>query len=684
MFLTDRERHIVSILLNAPSGVKVKELTDLLDVSRRTVYRELSSLEETLAHSNVSIINQRGMGYQLEGDEEKIHSLGRQIEEAQPSEMTIQERQRALSLRLLLSESLTMETLADELRVSPSTVQSDLEDVEEELERFGVYIDRVKFQGLTVIASERKRREIASQLIYGSVEDYDFFKYLNTLKEDPENQFNDYFLSCLTPESLRFVNEAINHDSSQKFSKVTDNQLQHVIIILTLTIDRIQTGHPINEAIPAKAISQDIIYLSHEILGYISSEMALAIDLDERHFIALQLEGLNYKTSQSIFFETFDSQLTYQVKELIRLVTEHTGNDFRYDDSLFYDLVAHIQATLKRPVLLDYKLDTPVLKRINEEYPNLAVALDMAWEEVFTGHELTNDEKAYVVIHFATSLERHPSIQREVNAIVVSSSGVGTGKILESRLKRYLPEINSVTVIQLSRLQLVDFSKYQLILSTIYLSGMDRDYRVISPLLTDKEIAAIRQDIHASIQVDDNSKSQITQHTNLSFDQLYDYLADAKYILDQLDLTQIEAEATVELTLKAIIKELDSDIIADAAKVSRKVNERYLKAPIGIPKSSVALFHSSNHWVKQPYFSIYELDKSFALVGMDGQEIQLKRMLLMIAPEKMTVYQQQLLGLISSSIIESDINTVIYENGTLEEIRELISSLFVKEVQHLH
>ena len=122
MFLTDRERHIVSILLNAPSGVKVKELTDLLDVSRRTVYRELSSLEETLAHSNVSIINQRGMGYQLEGDEEKIHSLGRQIEEAQPSEMTIQERQRALSLRLLLSESLTMETLADELRVSPSTI----------------------------------------------------------------------------------------------------------------------------------------------------------------------------------------------------------------------------------------------------------------------------------------------------------------------------------------------------------------------------------------------------------------------------------------------------------------------------------------------------------------------------------------------------------------------------------
>lgn len=684
MFLTDRERHILSILLDAPSGVKVRELTDLLDVSRRTVYRELSTLEETLAHSNVSIINQRGIGYQLEGEQDNIHSLRLQVEDKHPSEMSIQERQRAVSLRLLLSQELTMEALADELMVSQSTIQSDLADVEEELERFDVYIDRIKFQGITVLATERKRREIASRLIYGSVEDYDFFKYLNSLKEDRDSKFNDYFLSILSPDSLYYANESINHDSSHQFSKVTDNQLQHVIIMIAMTIDRIQAGHLINEPIPAKAISQEIIYLAHEILGYISSKIALAIDLDERHFIALQLEGLNYKTSQSIFFETFDSQLTYQVKELIRVVTEHTGNDFRYDDSLFYDLVAHIQATLKRPVLLDYKLDTPVLKRINEEYPNLAVALDMAWDEVFDGHMLTNDEKAYIVIHFATSLERHPSIQREVNAIVVSSSGVGTGKILESRLKRYLPEINSVTVIQLSRLQHVDFSNYQLILSTIYLSGMERDYRVISPLLTDKEIEGIRKDIQAISRQSESKYMQVAVQTDVEFNQLYDYLQDAKLILDQISVLHIESQETVELTLELIINSLDKNVILDANRVCREVNERYLKAPIGIPKSSVALFHSSNQWVKQPYFSIYELDQPFALIGMDGQEIQLKRMLLMIAPEKMSAYQQQLLGLISSSIIESDINTVIYEQGTEEEVYQLISSLFVREVQHLH
>lgn len=69
---------------------------------------------------------------------------------------------------------------------------------------------------------------------------------------------------------------------------------------------------------------------------------------------------------------------------------------------------------------------------------------------------------------------------------------------------------------------------------------------------------------------------------------------------------------------------------------------------------------------------------------MDGGSIQLRRILLMVAPDQMNKHQQQLLGLISSSIIESDVNTNIYESGTLNDIKQLISSLFVKEIQYSH
>ncbi|XJS10376.1 BglG family transcription antiterminator [Aerococcaceae bacterium WGS1372] len=685
MFLTDRERHILSILLSKPTGVKVNELIELLNVSRRTVYRELSNLEETLTHSNVSLVNQRTIGYQLEGKPEDIQSIQYLLETDQVSEMTIQERHRAVSLRLLLScGELTMDQLAEDLMVSASTIQSDLDDVEDELKRHGIYINRMKFQGIKVIAPERKRREIASRLIYGSVLDYDFFKYLTILEEDKEAQFNDKFLSLITSSALYYAMQAINHDFNHLFEKVTDNQLQLVLIILALSIDRIRQGYHLDEAISAKHIAKDMVLLSHEIFAYVSAEIELPINMNERHFIAMQLEGLNYKTSQSIFFESFDSQLAYQVKELIRKVSLMTGNDYRYDDSLFYNLVAHIQATLKRPVLMDYKLDTPVLKRISEEYSNLSLAINLAWEEVFQDNDLTNDEKAYIVIHFATSLERFPITQREINTIIISSSGVGTGKILESRLKRYLPEINTVTVVQLSKLNQVDFSNYQLILSTIYLSGMSRHYRVISPLLSDEEIEAIRRDIQRISEEEDTSNNQLHTQLYYNFDDYYTYFIQAKKVLDAIQMKQVKAQPTLELTLELMVQDIGLDYILDSERVTKEVIDRYQKAPIGVPQSKIALFHSSNEWVKAPYFSVYEIDQSFEVLAMDGGTVQLCRILLMVAPEQMTKHQQQLLGLISSSIIESDINTSIYESGSQEQIKQLISSLFVKEIQYTH
>ena len=53
----------------------------------------------------------------------------------------------------------------------------------------------------------------------------------------------------------------------------------------------------------------------------------------------------------------------------------------------------------------------------------------------------------------------------------------------------------------------------------------------------------------------------------------------------------------------------------------------------------------------------------------------------MLAPEPMTETQRGLLGKISSSIIESDLNTQTYMHGSKEEIYQLMSSLFVKEIQ---
>src|SRR5699024_3488164 len=115
--------------------------------------------------------------------------------------------------------------------------------------------------------------------------------------------------------------------------------------------------------------------------------------------------------------------------------------------------------------------------------------------------------------------------------------------------------------------------------------------------------------------------------------------------------------------------------------VTQRVIDRCLIAPIGIPETNMALFHCADEEILEPYFAIYEINHTFSIPSMDRKGILLKRILLMLAPEPMTETQRNLLGQISSSIIESDLNTQTYMHGTKEEVYQLMSSLFVKEIQ---
>ena len=60
MFLTDRQKQLLFLLLVSPKGVSIKKIEERLQISRRTVYREFSNLKETLANRNLKIINDKG------------------------------------------------------------------------------------------------------------------------------------------------------------------------------------------------------------------------------------------------------------------------------------------------------------------------------------------------------------------------------------------------------------------------------------------------------------------------------------------------------------------------------------------------------------------------------------------------------------------------------------------------
>lgn len=676
---------MIELLIEYRNGITVEELMRVLNVSKRTVYREIASIEASLAKFQLQINKPRGEGYRLIGDPFQIDALKQKIYQVSPNNFDMVQRQHALAITLLQADdAITMEALAYDFEVSVGTINADLSMIDESLEDFSLRIERQKTRGIYVHGGEKERRQILSSLLYGNINEYDFFQYLHQLSLDETAVSEDFFLKVIRPESLLLARHAILEESHNLFESVTDNQLQQIMIILALSIDRLLKGHVIDVAIGARRISTDIIKLSHQILGYIEVQLKQAINMNERHFFALQLEGLNYKAPQNIFIESFDAEISYQIKEFIRITSQQTGFDFRKDETLYVDLMAHMKAAIKRPLSLVQKIDNPLLQKILDEYQHIYEGVKVARQEIFEDKKFSREEMAYIVIHFASSLERNPS-SRNITALVLCSSGIGTSKILESRIGKYLPEINVIDVSKISQMDNIQFEQYDLILSTIFLPGFQHSYRVISPLLLDDEVKEIREYMKQSL-LNDLPKSETQQtikEVKENFEDVYHTMKIANNLLQRFDIKFVKSSGTLEETLHHILLGLEGYILEDAGKVADRVIQRYLQAPIGIPNSNIALFHSTNEWVKEPYFGIYDLDRKYPIMGMDRRSIDLQRVLLMLAPEPLDETNEMILGKISSSIIESDLNTEIYKSGSKELIYQLLSSLLVTEIRKL-
>lgn len=146
LYISKREKEIIEILLEQKNGVTLDYLSDELKVSNRTIYRELSSLESTLAKYQIKLIREADIGYRLVGKPASFKELQQQMS-ASPEELTAQQRQSALVIKLLMQEKeVKMESLAMDLQVSISTIQADLVSIEEVFKAYKIDIERKKLK----------------------------------------------------------------------------------------------------------------------------------------------------------------------------------------------------------------------------------------------------------------------------------------------------------------------------------------------------------------------------------------------------------------------------------------------------------------------------------------------------------------------------------------------------------
>lgn len=705
MYFSERERVILQCFMEQGDGVSLESLKMTLQVSQRTVYRELNNLAASLNKFGIEIGRDRKQGYFLRYPKDFTaydlkDILGPKQRQASWPFFDREIRQQHLACQLLLENpELTRQGLAEDYGVSPATIQTDLKAVGEALLNYDLHLVRDDKKNYLVRGWEAERRQMLSSLLSQNIDEYTFF---HPNRQGGQN--SQAFMALLEGEDLELVQQIFNRLNPTTFAKVTDNQLKLIMLQITVTIIRLKAGQHLEEggqekskhlalSRPGKTEQQ----LAQQIMTWISDALALPIGINERNFLAQQLEGVNYKPLEHLLIENYDGTFLYQVSELIQAVSEKTANDFRTDSALYYNLVTHIQATFNRPEVSEFQ-ESPhtLLDRITDQYFDLYQAVGTSFSQAFPGQKIGRDELAYIVIHFATSLERHPQGHQQISLLLVCASGMGTTKILENRLKKYIKQNLLIDVVKLSALNQVALTSYDIVLSTLFLPGLSRHYHLVSPLLLDDELKALEIEIEQIAQnkdwVGSNNRtgevgSLARNNQELSLENYYHKIKEAYQVYQNFQVIKVNNNGKAKLDLKTLldqqIGQLRGQQVGDSQQVSEAVMRRFKESAIGIPHSSIGLFHTSHVEVLEPYFVIYDLAEGYPILGMDHQMMTLRRLLLLLAPNPLTPWLQEVMGAISSSVIENDANLSLYDRGDEGRLKQLLNNILLTTIKNM-
>lgn len=100
-----------------------------------------------------------------------------------------------------------------------------------------------------------------------------------------------------------------------------------------------------------------------------------------------------------------------------------------------------------------------------------------------------------VILFSISPLLSWQAVKKERKFLVLYLSGIGTAKMLSTRLQQEFPEVQEIENSSFLELDTNELGMYDLIVSTVLIKGMANRYVQVSPILTDNEIRQIEKEM---------------------------------------------------------------------------------------------------------------------------------------------------------------------------------------------
>ncbi len=592
--LRGRQLQILRKILSATS-TRIEDIMKEFDISKRTVYREIASINEFVKNYNLKIVN-KTYGLAIEGNIADIEKLKLDIV-GYPSEFETKERRKMILSELLqLKEAVKLQYFSKKFGVTTSTISYDLKELEKWLKKQGLTLITKPGYGVYISGSENSFRKAIANFLYENFDTKDLIDFLKTgflAKNNIEKNIDLRLLNLIDYDTVLKIEKAILKVESEIDYEIVESSYLGLVVHLALAIKRLQNGETIEMGEDnLQELKKTSEYkFAKKLAKYLQEELDISIPEDEIGYVTIHLIGAKYRSTTQNYN---DKDIEIIAWDMIKEAEKIFDVSFSKDEFLEDGLKSHLVPAVYR-LKMGLDIRNPLLEDIKTKYPLLFEKSNRVCDVLRKrlNLDIPEDEIGYIAMHFGAALERKKEASQKYNIMVVCASGIGTSRMLMSKLQMF-PQINIVDVTSSIKLKdLKGRDDIDLIVSTIPLDIKDKKVVVVNPLLLKEDVEKLKNALNTDFIMEYGIKRE--EEGNFKKEALH--IANyGKRILELCDATSymaVKGENSPQI-IEYILKNLvGKNLINEDQK--EQIKERLLKreslGKIVLPNKGFVIYH---------------------------------------------------------------------------------------------
>lgn len=649
--LTSRQKQIVGTLLGRDEFTPVSEIAATLGISGRTVLRELSALSVDLRAFRATVERKSSRGVRLQCPRETLQELTRVVLGKTKLVLCSKEERRRFILATLLQngEPVKMQYFTATLAVTDATVGADLDRLDNWLEEHNIRLIRKPGVGVYLSGDEWSLRNGMLNLFFDAHE-YQSIQSMLSSREALEEMAEQDILSFLDAPLLWAVQAALEAERPIRTLLRADKNYFEFLICAYYMIRRARQGHPFHGS-PARMsewIKSAEYSFMHSVLERLRVVSDCALIEDEMDYLMLQLQVTH---GRSAYPEQTIQTLQPVIQEIIRIAESETGYLLENNGTFFHGLCEHLIPAVNR-MRLHLEIKNPLLESVKIHYPQLYALASTCIAPIEREFSVVvpDPEIAYIAMYLGVALEdKNLRRDRSIRAIVCCPAGMVSAQFLATLLNREFPHLTIREIVATTNLgERLASSGVDIVISTVPIQNLEVPNITVSPFLLEEDRARLATELKAITRrpywdqkLESGIKEKLSNVKNI-IDGILQVL-DSFFILDRLHYFRVQEliDCAAQYTGKT-----------DEQKrmIAQSLLERERYGSTVDFSSGCMLLHCRTDGVEELHFGILRIDSS-VLLGGEGQQIDARLILVMLAPMQCPSEHISVMGAISQGIL---------------------------------